>query len=145
MHVLHYLFGIFYYIAVPFVISIGSMDHVLGTTTEISYPRVILGSSLFIFGSLRQYIVHSSIPDEYRLPPILFAHYSSEVLIYVGLWIITLPHHGIISWCTSPMFFVLVWVVVCLGVSARNQATWYAEKYGVKKVASRPWLYGSLK
>ena len=135
MHITHFICGILFYIILPISLTIGNINTMIPIKPFPYKFNLIIGCILFIYASISQYKHHlqlsnirSKSKSKIAIPKrftVLFPHYRDEILIYCAVWIASLPNHGLLSWVFNSPFFILVWVIVDLSVSAAIQRRWY--------------------
>ncbi|ANZ73723.1 BA75_00701T0 [Komagataella pastoris] len=129
IHLSHYLAGIlFYTIANLQIIA----PHILanvpdGSETTVPQWSALLASSLFMMGSIDQFVNHCHLANlkKYTAPSfglfryVVCAHYFDEILIYLAEYVILQ---------NSTSFLIVIWVIVNLGTSAYETRSFYTEK-----------------
>lgn len=105
---------------------------------------------LFLYGWTMQHQCHKhlaglrkySLPEEGLFRYLVCPHYACECLIYSSLAISGAPEG---QWCNKTLLSGVIFVAVNLGVTAFGTRQWYAERFGMDKVASKwimiPFLY----
>ncbi|KAF9170983.1 hypothetical protein BGX21_007274 [Mortierella sp. AD011] len=113
-----------------------------------------IGFALFLWGSLHQYRCHVILANlrkpssrgasagvqrqqEYKVPfgdwfqYLVTPHYSAEMVIYLGLYLMVSSSLSLpISPTVPTMLYSLVWVIVNLGIVARETDQWYRTRFG---------------
>lgn len=127
MHVFHYLVGILFYT----IQSIAPFEACSSSTFHTIFALI-----LFVVSSWYQHVCHVylvSLP-KYTLPHFgsvlpqpfqytLSPHYFFEILIYTAYLVTNL--NSMIAWSS------LVWVIVCLSVSAEKTKSFYSQKFSL--------------
>ena len=129
MHVLHYILGISYYIAVP--LTLRCID---GNSLAYATWALWLGSGLFLAANWVQFVCHKNLatlrpaqahagPVEYTVPHrfwfdlVSCPHYMAEVAAYVAL--------GVVAGGSRPAVLLALFVAIELTLSATIQHAWY--------------------
>ena len=134
MHVLHYILGISYYIAVPLTLyCIGDHSDFLKTR------HCCFSVSIFLAANWIQYVCHKnlaelrpfrapaekgvgySMPRGYWFDFVSCPHYTAEVTIYTAL--------AVMARGARPVIFLAVFVAIELSLSATTQHQWYRQKF----------------
>lgn len=151
-----YLGGIAHYVAAP--MSLSAATTACGSTFTTwddlaectSRPAVFLGVSCFLAGNVVQNACHLylaslragparkksdavAVGDHY-LPTwgpfryVCCPHYTAEVLIYVGLWLVC----GVEAWAALGL---AIWTLSNLAVTSRRTLRWYQDSFGAQATA----------
>ncbi|KAF9115260.1 hypothetical protein BGX27_008381 [Mortierella sp. AM989] len=82
----------------------------------------------------------SGIQQEYKVPfgdwfqYLVTPHYSAEMVIYLGFYLMVTSSVSSLSVSTPPaastMLFVLVWIIANLSIVARESDRWYRSRFG---------------
>lgn len=134
MHVLHYILGLSYYIAVP--LTLHCID---GSSLAYETWALWLGSGLFLAANWVQFVCHQNLaalrparansdgPGDYSIPRgfwfdlVSFPHYTAEVAVYVAL--------AIVAGGARPTVLLALFVAIELSFSAIIQHKWYQQKF----------------
>ncbi|PSR93960.1 hypothetical protein BD289DRAFT_459545 [Coniella lustricola] len=151
MWFLHWVMGLGFYFGISMAIWVESSasPSAADFTTETTMKAAV-ALPLFAYGWFMQYHCHRnlaklkkySLPDQGLFCYLVCPHYACECLIYSSLAIAAAPTG---RWCNQTLLSGAIFVVVNLGVTALGTRTWYAERFGMEKVASKwimiPFLY----
>mmetsp|Transcript_18790 Transcript_18790/g.35797 ORF Transcript_18790/g.35797 Transcript_18790/m.35797 type:complete len:201 (-) Transcript_18790:274-876(-) len=175
MHIGGYLLGISYYTFAPLSFLLGARAASSTADPSAMLPRFVLswwklaGVAVFAYGSMHQHICHRILGGlrngpalrnqgtSYHVPrgdwfdSISCAHYTAEVVLYVGLVMAAYPSspnysHDSPVLCRSASYLPLaVWlaVVANLGFSASLVHRWYIDnfpEYPKQRNAFIPWV-----
>jgi 3-oxo-5-alpha-steroid 4-dehydrogenase 3 len=132
MHVVAYLFGLSYYVAVPLTYALCT-DEPLDSSRGGIY---LVGCILFFIGNGIQFHSHAILsklgrkqPGRYVIPRggmftlVSCPHYFGEIVIYLGLALAALGSNSVLSW------YPFIWVVVNLWLAAGMTHAWYKDKF----------------
>ncbi|GJJ74142.1 3-oxo-5-alpha-steroid 4-dehydrogenase 3 / polyprenol reductase [Entomortierella parvispora] len=159
LHVGHYIIGMTYYSAMAPTVwvdayetwAIGRADtpSALSTTGVV---QCLVGLGLFLWGSFHQYNCHVILADlrapktapantssfsakatstEYKVPfgdwfqYMVAPHYSAEMVIYFGVYLMASARTR-----APTMLIAWIWVVINLGIVARETDQWYRAHFG---------------
>jgi 3-oxo-5-alpha-steroid 4-dehydrogenase 3 len=112
--------------------------------------KSLMAIAIFVFGSLVQHDCHQylfglkkyTLPDYRYFQKIVCPHYTSELLIYLGIAIGAAPVGEPLN---KTIAMALFFEVVNLGVTAESTREWYSKKFGQNSVQGRwrmiPYLY----
>lgn len=125
MHIGHYITGLSFYTCAGIGVWIDNVN----ATSEFQ----IIGVLLFIFASCEQYRHHLILAsiDGYGIPSsrwfdcIACPHYTAEVLIYTSFQVMS-------GFRSITLYFILIWTVVNLGITAKETQKWGRIKFGKK-------------
>ncbi|ORX89411.1 hypothetical protein K493DRAFT_318706 [Basidiobolus meristosporus CBS 931.73] len=165
MHLGHYLVGLCFYLAVSLSVWLEAAGNLglystagpkLSVAQLFTRPVPLLcGTVLFGYFSYRQYRCHLILaqlrpgpskpgPPKYFIPRgdlfeyVTGAHYFCEIMIYFALW-------WLVGLTNITMGLSFSWVLINLGIIARETHGWYQSKFGASYPPSRrilfPFLY----
>lgn len=118
--------------------------------TEDALLKLAIAVPLFFFAWVSQYRCHKhlaglkkySLPQKGMFRHLISPHYTCECLIYLSLALVAAPEEHL---CNQTLLSALFFVAVNLGVTARGTKSWYIDKFGADKVASKwvmiPFVY----
>lgn len=118
--------------------------------TEDALLKLAIAVPLFFFAWVSQYRCHKhlaglkkySLPQKGMFRHLISPHYTCECLIYLSLALVAAPEEHL---CNQTLLSALFFVAVNLGVTARGTKSWYIDKFGPDKVASKwvmiPFVY----
>ncbi|GMH36160.1 hypothetical protein BSKO_04028 [Bryopsis sp. KO-2023] len=159
MHVMAYVFGLSYYIAVPLSMlpesPPASGDPSNSASEVLSFPWISVGLGIFVLaaGFLVQYLSHRqlaslrkriraqqtksyyAIPAGFLFEYVSCPHYFAEILIYTGFLMV--------GQCELLLCLLLWWVVANLLFAGRQTHQWYLnrfEEYPTTRKAIIPFL-----
>ncbi|KAG0283406.1 Steroid 5 alpha-reductase 3, partial [Linnemannia gamsii] len=120
--------------------------------------QCLLGLMIFIWASWHQYNCHVILANlrpkpvkaedkpkkqDYKVPfgdwfqYMVAPHYSAEMLIYISLYLMASSSPLTANSSTAPtLLFACVWVVVNLGIVARETDQWYRTRFGDRYAAT---------
>jgi len=148
MHVLHYLLGVTYYLAVP-----GTLASLDGPVLRAQDPALLAGLALFLAGNACQHRCHvilaglrgrgAADQSRYALPSgflfdlVACPHYTSELVVYLGVLLL--------GGLDLALLLLQVFIFLELGFSAWTQDSWYRrkfpEEYPTKRRALIPMVF----
>ncbi|KAG5930423.1 hypothetical protein E4U53_002238 [Claviceps sorghi] len=145
MLAVHWVLALAFYAAVSVAVWVeGSGDIVEFWHSEkgavLWTARVPWTLAVFVAASLKQNECHRylaglkkyTLPDRGLFKYIVCPHYTCECVIYLALSVMAAPPGNLFN---TPLLCALVFVVVNLAITASGTKQWYADKFGVDKVA----------
>ena len=104
--------------------------------------KLALGIPAFMYAWVNQYRCHKhlanlkkySLPEEGLFQNFICAHYTCECFLYFSMAIATAPNG---AWCNRTLLCAVIFVSANLGVTASGTRKWYAQKFGVGRIANR--------
>jgi len=159
LHVGHYLVGMTFYSAMAPTVWVdayeawatGSTDNSSALSTA-GVLQCMVGLVLFLWGSLHQFSCHVILANlraptaastdsgsssaktastEYKVPfgdwfqYMVTPHYSAEMVLYFGMYLMASARRS-----APTMLIAWIWVVINLGIVARETDQWYRTQFG---------------
>ncbi|KAL9047734.1 MAG: hypothetical protein Q9206_006510 [Seirophora lacunosa] len=149
MWFVHWLLGIWFYVAMSFAVWIEAAETLLQSQSPVrditfSAPsvRTMMSIPLFILASGVQHDCHTylaslpkyTLPDHPIFHTMVCPHYTAESAIYLALAILGAPRG---AWMNQTIATAFVFVAVNLAVTAAATKKWYMKKFGKEKVDYR--------
>jgi 3-oxo-5-alpha-steroid 4-dehydrogenase len=143
MHILGFLIGASFYLAVPLAFASGESIKVEQTAQLVFLAT---GITSFVLGSYHQLMCHqvlrrtrSNSAAQYSIP----YGYFAEILIYIGF---TLICAGCEKFVRPELLLALVFTVINLGITAKKSHRWYCNTFGesytnLNRYVMIPWLF----
>ncbi|KAK4190106.1 hypothetical protein QBC35DRAFT_378764 [Podospora australis] len=145
MWVVHWLLGLFFYLAISVSIWVegsGAIMNKTATTAQTELIKIMVAVPAFLFAWVNQYKCHKhlaglkkySLPTEGMFRWFVCPHYTCECLLYLSMAVATAPKGTVVN---QTLLSAVVFVAVNLGVTAAGTRKWYAAKFGSERIAGR--------
>ncbi|KAJ5748388.1 uncharacterized protein N7511_010084 [Penicillium nucicola] len=158
MWVVHWVVGLSFYLAAGVAIWIEGSGTLLTKDLTIHHLKITNAPSMRTFFLVPLFLVASGLQhdshhylfslEKYTLPQhpmfsgVVCPHYGAECVIYLTLSLLAAPRGALVN---KTMLACMAFVVVNLGLTARNTKKWYAQKFGNDSVKDWwymiPWVY----